>query len=140
MYHCATGLLLLYHLQIWQCDNSPIHYNSCLYILREEQGYNPGGVGINNTQVPAIATLLLHPIVPGAITIAILFANVGGELWIYILISVYILGLFLCIFSNLKLYKLECLLDLSISGDVYLCNEGQCGLRRLTPYFKVLYA
>ena len=38
---------------------------------------------------------------------------------------------------QLKLYKLECLFDLSLSGDVYLCNEGGCGLRRSTPYIKV---
>jgi len=40
-------------------------------------------------------------------------------------------------FSNPKLYKLECLLDLSISGDVFLSNEGRRGLRRSTPYIKV---
>lgn len=44
---------------------------------------------------------------------------------------------FLYILSNYKLYKLECLLDLSISSDVYLCYEGGCGLRRLTLYIKV---
>ena len=28
-------------------------------------------------------------------------------------------------------------MDLSIAGDVYLCNEGGCGLRSSTPYTKV---
>ena len=28
-------------------------------------------------------------------------------------------------------------MDLSIAGDVYLCNEGGCGLRRPTPHIKV---
>jgi len=27
-------------------------------------------------------------------------------------------------------------MDISISGDVYLCNEGGCGRRRSTPYIK----
>ena len=40
-----------------------------------------------------------------------------------------IISSLLCIFSNSKLYTLECLMDLSIADDVYLCNEGGCGLR-----------
>ena len=49
-------------------------------------------------------------------------------------VSFLTLLLFLCIFSNLKLYTLKRLLDSSISGEVYLCNEGGCSLRRATPY------
>jgi len=42
-------------------------------------------------------------------------------------------------FSNSKPYKPECLLDLIVFRWYvqYLCNEGECGLKWLTPYIKV---
>lgn len=43
----------------------------------------------------------------------------------------------LCIISNSRLYTLEWILDSGMSGDVRLCNEGECGLRRSTPHIKI---
>lgn len=51
-------------------------------------------------------------------------------------VSVLTTSSFLCRISNSKWYKSECLLDLIIPGDVHLCNERGCGLRRSTTYMR----
>lgn len=52
-------------------------------------------------------------------------------------LSILTISSILCIISKSRLCTLEWILDSGMSGDVSLCNEGECGLRSSTAHFKI---